>query len=131
MFSVFAFIDSPFMMLLLGAIAVLLFGERLPEVAKSFGKGLMELKNGVRGLQDEIQNAVNSATSVEPPKRTTTYYGEPEDRKEATATEVRSRPLLLENRRAIMPSMGDEPLWRRSWRFDTLLRPFSREEDWQ
>jgi sec-independent protein translocase protein TatA len=85
MSPVFAFIDSPFMMLLLGAIAVLLFGERLPEVAKSFGKGLMELKNGVRGLQDEIQNAVNSATTVDPPKRVPTYYGEPEDREEATA----------------------------------------------
>jgi sec-independent protein translocase protein TatA len=83
---VFAFLlDDPLMMLLLGAIAVMLFGERLPEVARSIGKQFMEVKNGVRGLQDEITNAINSATTVDPPKRSTTYYGEPEEREEATA----------------------------------------------
>lgn len=96
MCAVFAFIDSPFTMLLLGAIAVLLFGERLPEVARSFGKGLMELKKGMHGLQDELQNAVNSATSVEEPKRSVSYYGEqygdPEDREEATAPKFEPPP---------------------------------------
>ena len=56
------------MMLLLGAIAVMLFGERLPEVARSIGKGLMEFKSGMRGIQDEIHKAVNSATTLDTPK---------------------------------------------------------------
>ena len=81
MCPVFALLDNPLMWLILGAIAVILFGERLPEVAKSFGKGLMQVKNGVRGLQDEIQSAVNSATSVDTSPRSQ----EPEDREEATA----------------------------------------------
>ena len=81
MFPLFAFLDNPVMMLILGALAVLLFGERLPEVAKSFGKQFMELKNGVHGIQREIENAVNSATSIDTPSR----YQEPEDREEATA----------------------------------------------
>ena len=81
MHPVFAFLGNPMMMLVLGALAVLLFGERLPEVVRSFGKGLMELKNGMRGLQDEIQSAVNSATSIDTSER----YQEPEDREEATA----------------------------------------------
>ena len=55
MCPVFAFLDNPLMLLMLGALAVLLFGERLPEVARSFGKGLMEFKNGVRGIQQEIE----------------------------------------------------------------------------
>ena len=92
MYPVFGFLDNPVMILVLGAIAVLLFGERLPEVARSIGKGLMEVKNGMRGLQDEIQSAVNSATAVEPPKRSTTYYGEPEDREEATAPKFEPPP---------------------------------------
>ena len=29
----------------------MLFGERLPEVARSFGKQFMDLQNGVRGIQ--------------------------------------------------------------------------------
>jgi sec-independent protein translocase protein TatA len=81
MSPLFAFLDNPVMILLLGALAVLLFGERLPEVARSFGKGFMELKNGVHGIQREIENAVNSATSIDTPNR----YQEPEDREEATA----------------------------------------------
>lgn len=85
----FAFLDpSPTTLMILGALAVLLFGERLPEVARSFGKGFMELKNGMRGIQDEIQNAVNSATSID----TTSRYQEPEQREEATAPKFEPPP---------------------------------------
>lgn len=80
----FAFLDSPVMMLMLGVIAVLLFGERLPEVARSVGKGLMEFKRGVRSIQDEVEGAINSATSVSSSSSPTPHYKEPE-REEATA----------------------------------------------
>ncbi len=97
MYPVFADLVSPTMMLVLGAIAVLLFGERLPEVARSFGKSFMEIKNGVRGLQNEIQNAVNSATSITPSASSSTSpstisYGEPEEREEATAPKFEPPP---------------------------------------
>jgi len=45
---------------------VLIFGERLPEVAKSVGKGLMEFKKSLQGLQNEITSAVNSSTEESP-----------------------------------------------------------------
>jgi sec-independent protein translocase protein TatA len=88
MCPVLAFIDNPVMMLLLAAIAVMLFGERLPEVARTFGKTLMEFKSGMRGIQDEIQSAINSAGSVESPSR----YQEPDDRDEATAPKFEPPP---------------------------------------
>jgi sec-independent protein translocase protein TatA len=88
MHPLFAFLDNPLMLLVLGAIAVMLFGERLPEVARSFGKGLMELKSGVRGIQQEIENAVSSATSVD----VSTPYAEPEEREEATAPKFEPPP---------------------------------------
>lgn len=81
MCPVFADLVSPVMMLVLGAIAVMLFGERLPEVARSFGKQFMDVKNGIRGIQRDIENAVNSATTAD----TSTRYREPEEREEATA----------------------------------------------
>ena len=62
--ALFAFLDSPVMMLILGVIAVLLFGERLPEVARSVGKGLMEFKRGIRSIQEDVEGAINSATST-------------------------------------------------------------------
>ncbi|NJM35705.1 MAG: DUF4861 family protein [Rhodomicrobium sp.] len=30
------------------------FGKRLPEVARSLGKGIVEFKKGVRGIEDEV-----------------------------------------------------------------------------
>ncbi|MBY0309318.1 MAG: twin-arginine translocase TatA/TatE family subunit, partial [Phycisphaerales bacterium] len=33
-------------------IALLLFGKRLPEVGKSLGKGIVEFKKGLKGVDD-------------------------------------------------------------------------------
>ena len=41
-------------MIIFGSIALLLFGKRLPEVARSLGKGIVEFKKGVRGIEDEV-----------------------------------------------------------------------------
>jgi sec-independent protein translocase protein TatA len=36
-------------------IMLLLFGRRLPEVGKSLGKGIVEFKKGLKGVEDEIE----------------------------------------------------------------------------
>ncbi len=43
-------------MIIVGIIALLLFGKRLPEVARSLGKGIVEFKKGMNGIEDEIRN---------------------------------------------------------------------------
>ena len=43
--------------LLIGVVAVLLFGRRLPDVGRSLGRGIVELKKGLRGVADEIDSA--------------------------------------------------------------------------
>jgi sec-independent protein translocase protein TatA len=86
--SLFAFDISPTTLLILGVIAVLLYGERLPEVARSVGKGFMEFKKGVRNIQDDLEGAINSATSTDAPSR----YEEPEEREEATAPKFEPPP---------------------------------------
>ena len=62
----FAFIDilNPGMMLALGVIAVLLFGDQLPEVARSFGQKFVEFKKSIQSVQDELRSAAYSATSA-------------------------------------------------------------------
>ncbi len=40
-------------------IALLLFGKRLPEVARNMGKGLTEFKKGMRGIEDDVHNATS------------------------------------------------------------------------
>jgi TatA/E family protein of Tat protein translocase len=41
-------------LLVLLAIALLLFGKRLPEVGRSMGKGIVEFKKGLRDIQEEV-----------------------------------------------------------------------------
>jgi len=41
-------------MLMLAALGLLLFGKRLPEVGRSLGKGIVEFKKGIRGIEDDI-----------------------------------------------------------------------------
>ena len=38
------------------AIALLIFGRRLPEVGRSLGKGIVEFKKGIKGIEDEIES---------------------------------------------------------------------------
>lgn len=56
-------------MVIVGIIALLLFGKRLPEVARSLGKGMMEFKKGINGLESDIDDATyaSSPTPVSRP----------------------------------------------------------------
>jgi len=47
---------SPFELVVIMVIALLLFGKRLPEVARSLGKGVVEFKKGLKGVEDEAEN---------------------------------------------------------------------------
>ena len=42
-------------MLIVGIIALLLFGKNLPNVARNMGKSFAEFKKGVSSFQDEIR----------------------------------------------------------------------------
>jgi sec-independent protein translocase protein TatA len=44
-------------MVLLLVLGLLLFGKRLPEVGKSLGKGIVEFKKGLKGVEDDIENS--------------------------------------------------------------------------
>ena len=40
-------------------IALLIFGKRLPEVMRSMGKGIVEFKKGVKGVEDDVEEVSN------------------------------------------------------------------------
>jgi sec-independent protein translocase protein TatA len=87
---------GPMEMVIVGVVAVLLFGKRLPEVGRSLGKGLMEFKKGVRGIEDEIYGATNptpsrSMSSVAA-KSSTSKFHDIDDRDEATAPKFEPPP---------------------------------------
>ncbi len=41
--------------ILIAVAALLVFGRRLPEVGRSLGKGIVEFKKGLQGIEDDIQ----------------------------------------------------------------------------
>lgn len=54
---------GPMEMIIFGVIALLLFGKRLPEVARSLGKGIVEFKKGVRGIEDDMDDNMSKRSS--------------------------------------------------------------------
>jgi sec-independent protein translocase protein TatA len=52
-------------MIVFGIIAVILFGGRLPSVARSLGKSIVEFKKGMT----DIENEVKSSIYTEPDRR--------------------------------------------------------------
>ncbi len=60
------FTPGPMEMMIIGVIALLLFGKRLPEVARSMGKGIVEFKKGVSGIEDDVDKATYSSPTSSP-----------------------------------------------------------------
>lgn len=48
-------------LIILLVLGLLIFGRRLPEVGRSLGKGIVEFKKGVRGIDDEVEQAEQRA----------------------------------------------------------------------
>jgi sec-independent protein translocase protein TatA len=47
-------------MIVFGIIAVILFGSRLPSVARSLGKSIVEFKKGMHDIENEVKSSVYS-----------------------------------------------------------------------
>lgn len=54
--------------LVIGAVILLLFGTRLPSLMRSLGRGVVEFKKGVQGIDDESAGGegLNPKTDREP-----------------------------------------------------------------
>jgi sec-independent protein translocase protein TatA len=76
--------------LIILAIGLLIFGKRLPEVGRSLGRGIVEFKKGVRGIEEELEEASREEKAKESPKLETpaddrrVSHGEMSDAKPAS-----------------------------------------------
>ncbi len=43
--------------IVIAVIGVLVFGKRLPEVGRSLGKGIVEFKKGLKGIDEEVERS--------------------------------------------------------------------------
>src|SRR6266702_510155 len=75
MTPLFSFMNlGPAEMVTVLIIGVLLFGRKLPEVGRYLGKGIVEFKKGIRGLEDDVEGShapaprQEAALPAEPPR---------------------------------------------------------------
>jgi sec-independent protein translocase protein TatA len=61
-------------LIVIGVVALLIFGKRLPEVARSLGKGIVEFKKGIADVEVEVDRASSDyaadTTTEVPPAET-------------------------------------------------------------
>lgn len=69
---------SPVEVMVIGVVAVLLFGSNLPSVARSMGKSMSQFKKGMQDLKDELNVADSRPQQIR-------RYHEIDDRDEPTA----------------------------------------------
>lgn len=58
---------SGFEWLIVAGIGLLLFGKRLPEVGRSLGKGIVEFKKGIKGVEEEVESASDAKPAASQP----------------------------------------------------------------
>ncbi|MEM8738612.1 MAG: twin-arginine translocase TatA/TatE family subunit [Planctomycetota bacterium] len=72
---------GPWEWIVIGILGVIIFGKRLPEVGKSLGKGIVEFKKGLSGVEDEIDDAVQATKKLDDPKPEPTVHVSTSDTK--------------------------------------------------
>lgn len=73
---------SPFELMVIGVIAVVLFGGTLPEVARKIGGSYRELRRGLNDIQQQFRMAEYEATralSMDETSKKTADEDEPEE----------------------------------------------------
>jgi sec-independent protein translocase protein TatA len=93
---------NPMELMIVGVVAVLLFGNKLPSVARSLGKSVTDFKKGMSGIEEEFRNAGDDS-----PRRVPKYRDSSEDREEATAPKFEPPAMAPRQEPAIEPHQED------------------------
>lgn len=60
---------NPMEVLIIAVLALLIFGKRLPEVGRSLGKGIVEFKKGLAGVEDDVNSAGSQSAQRQVPRQ--------------------------------------------------------------
>ena len=95
---------SPIEVMVIGVVAVLLFGSNLPKVARSMGQSMSQFKKGMQDLKDELNVADTRPQQIR-------RYHEIDDRDEPTAPkfEPPTAEPSLEGPASGSPALAEAP----------------------
>lgn len=89
-------------LLVIMVLGLLIFGKRLPEVGKSLGKGIVEFKKGLKGIDDDIEDqSSRPARRSELPEQERQYrapLADGQDRRVSRNDAVEETPLANQPR---------------------------------
>lgn len=74
-------------------IGLLIFGRRLPEVGRSLGRGIVEFKRGIKGIEEEIEDESSQPSQIESkPAQHLTGESQQAETEAQVPTEAESKP---------------------------------------
>jgi sec-independent protein translocase protein TatA len=88
-------LPAPTQLIVLLVLAVLLFGQNLPQVARTLGQKLSEFRRGMKGVEDEIRSItseISTPTSSRPTIANSNPQDDLNDRDEPTAPKFEPPP---------------------------------------
>jgi sec-independent protein translocase protein TatA len=59
-------LEGPWHWLFIMVVVLLLFGNRLPQVMRSLGRGVVEFKKGLQDINDDIKESTAKIENAEP-----------------------------------------------------------------
>jgi len=71
---------GPIELVVIAVVALLIFGRRLPDVARSVGKSIVEFKRGMKDVKDDI----DQQSRLEPPPKSPALGNTPNSNADAT-----------------------------------------------
>ena len=66
LFGVFFGMPGHLELLIIGVVILLLFGNRLPSVMRSLGRGVVEFKQGLRGIESDLNDSGSGGENKAP-----------------------------------------------------------------